>query len=191
MANESQTRKGIFRRYFSLVGAGAKGAVGAESIKQVGQFAGAAISGVKLQVCPRCMENSLLEEGGKYQCMRNDICGYCTTSKKELDAMREASFALSPRILAISKGFTGNFGKRSVGAKRLSWLFWFVTALVLAYSFSWAVEMNWWYFGWTLLVAIYAAINAIRYAYMSYRLVDAVKMKPRQFLARPSLWFVG
>jgi hypothetical protein len=191
MAGE-RPKRGLFRRYVSLVGTSAKGAVGAESIKQLGQFAGAAFGTVKTQVCPRCMEKSLVSsDSGHYQCTRADICGFTAGSEKELEAMREASFAVNPRILAISKGFTGDFRSRSNGAKRLSWMFWIITALVMAYSFSWAVEMKWLYFFWTFLVAVYTAINAIRYAYMSYRLIDAVHLRPRQFLARPGLWFVG
>lgn len=191
MAGE-RPKRGLFRRYFSLVGTSAKGAVGAESIKQVGQFAGAAFGTVKIGTCPRCMEKSLIaSDGGQYHCTREDICGFTAKSEKELEAMRDKSFSISPQILAISKGFTGDFRKRSNGAKRLSWMFWIITAMVMAYSLSWAMEMKWLYFGWTFLVAIYTAISAIRYAYMSYRLVDAVKLRPRQFLSKPGLWFVG
>lgn len=192
MSDSTPGRKGAIRRYFSILGSSAKGAVGAESIKQVGQFAGAAYGSVKLQTCPRCLEKSLQSHGnGVHVCVRDDICGYRAESEEDLAAMRETAFLVSPQVLAISKGFKGSFKERASGAKRLSWLFWIVTAMVLAYSFSWAIDANWWYVTWTLLVAVYAAINAIRYAYMSYRLADAIKMRPRQFLTKPSLWFVG
>lgn len=191
MANETQKRKGVLRRYFSLIGVSAKGAVGAESIKQVGQFAGAAIDTVKHRACPRCMERSMLENHGHYVCTRTDICGFEAHGEVAVENMREAMHAVNPQVLAVAKGFTGDFGKRAQGAKKVSWLLWGVTALILAYSFSWLIEMNWLYVGWTALVAVYTAVNAIRYAYMSYRLGGVVNVKPRQFLVRPSLWFVG
>lgn len=191
MTNDMKKQRGAVRKYFGLIGSGAKGALGTESIKQVGQFASATIGAVRLQPCPRCMEKSLLEDKSGYHCVRGDICGFSAAKKTDIDSMRESIFSMSPRVLAISKGFSGDFRVRARGAKRLSWLFWVVTAMLLAYSLSWAIEMRWLYFGWTLVVAVYAAISAIRYAYMSYRLLDAMQLRPTQFLLRPSLWFVG
>lgn len=174
--------------YFSMVGRGAKGAVAWESVKQSGQLAGSLAQRLRLKSCPRCLEMSLVEDVEGYRCMRADICGL-HGSKEEIAAFAAQSRA-DPRVVAIAKGFSGNFTDRSKSARIVSRLLWVFAACIVMYSLSWMFESRWLTAVWSFLVAVLCSVQAIRYAYAVQRLLQPLAARPLQFLLSPAQWFV-
>lgn len=198
MSDQNQDQKrGVVRRsvgwYFGAVGRGAKGAVGTESFRQVGGMLESAVQtareALRYQQCPRCREQSLVEAGGKYQCVRGDVCGFQADSASDVEAFRKSMEGVDSRILALSKGHPGGFRERRHGALLLSRLFWVVSVLLLIYGLSWVFDGRVVYALWVILVSVFAMLQAVKYAYAVHRLSFTDKLTPMEFLFRPSLWF--
>jgi hypothetical protein len=174
--------------YFGLIGKGAKGALGVESIRQAGQMTGSVVGRLRMKTCPRCLETSMVVENGVHTCMRTDICGLTGTAD-EIQAFREKTH-VDPRLIALGKGFTGHFDERARGLCSLSRVMWVCATLIGVYGMYWLLEGNAWTFVWTLLVGLLCAIKAVRYSYTARRLLNGESMAPMAYLKTPSLWFL-
>lgn len=174
--------------YVSTVVGGVKGALGVESIRQAGKMAGTSAMGLRMKTCPRCLELSMVADGNLLQCTRTDICGFVCT-KTELEVFKK-EVRVDPRVIALAKGFSGSFDERAKGARNISRILWAIMLLILNYGMFWAFSGNWSTATWTFLVAVFCAVQAIRYAYTVRRLTESGVPSPLSFLISPWLWFV-
>lgn len=195
--SDKESKRGAVRRaggwYLGRLVGGAKGAVGTEQFRLGGRILSSAYGAVKdvftYKQCPRCREQSLLAVDDGFKCVREDICGFHAASEREVEEFGKAMSAVDARVLALAKGHDGAFTRRAGGAITISRMFWIVTLIVLCYSVSWLFDGRLGYAAQVLLVALWTAISAIRYAYAAHRLSDERTLKPLAFVVNPAMWF--
>ena len=181
------TKRGA-KAYVGALGNATKGALGWESAKQGTQLAGDAIKRLKYRSCPRCLETSLVNDGDSWRCLRNDICGF--TGNDAAIGQMESERTIDPRVIALAKGYHGDFSKRAQGAVFISRLMWGISFLLASYSLSWVIEGHYGTAAWTMLVLVFCILQSLRYAYMAQRLETPSDRSSKDFLLSPSRWFV-
>lgn len=191
MSDTPKEGKGPIRRYFSVLGRAAGGALGGEFVTAGKAVLHGTQQQLKSKTCPRCFEKSVLQQDdGLLHCSRTDICGWSGT-EAQLKSLEGERGNIHPYVYALAKGGQLPSASKAGSVNSFfSWALWGLAVLIFSYALSWLIDGRFFYAGWVALVSLLVSIYAVQFAYRAQVLKGRFSGSPAGFLKRADLWFV-